>query len=530
VTPNPNDPNPNDPAPNDPAPRRPQRPDRRHGSEAAQRWREALAARYPACPDAAARAALLQELDLPYVLDEPTALALYAVQPALSSEFVVRHLPRGRRADDARLPWTQLMGRALGRGDQALHFALYRIQAGAAEWERDTNELVRRISDAQALCAELEQRHPQRWRADVGPHLVTLARDRGQHMLPYLERHAGEVWSPSRRSGYAEMAELAQRRGWWELWATLIRTCAGPGQYDREVMALLQDTGADEASLRQRLLVLAGVWSPLGGARRPGRLKPLREETLLALYRRFPHLARGPFRPQLDPGPTRPLSRLIALALEQADEDLIDHLATRLGVLGPRSGGERLLESARRIGVHLVSTARGEDALDQRCAAILRRAPGMRGGVQTTTRRNPLARLLVERAARACVSDVQTARTFLDADEATLRAIAARAITALIEAGGAPASDAPSSAQVLLLALAQPLPAGVRKRAVRALARTALSTEEREQVAAWARQFLARRPAHAADTDVLTLLAHQLAAVPALRLDGEVPLVRRTPA
>lgn len=463
------------------------------------------------------------------MLDEATALALYAVQPALSSEFIMRHLPRGRRADDARLPWTQLMGHALGRGDAPLHFALYRMQASAAEWERDSLELVRRVADAETLCAELDRRHPQRWRADIGPHLVALARDRGQHMLPYLEQHAAEVWSPSRRSGYEEMAELAQRRGWWELWATLIRSCAPSGQYDREVMALLQDAGGDEASLRQRLLVLAGVWSPLGGARRPGRLKPLREDTLLALYRRFPHLARGPFRAQLDPGPTRPLARLVTLALEQADEDLIDHLAARLGVHGQRSGGERLLESARRVGVHLVSKARSEEELDRRCVAILLRAPGMRGGVQVTSRRNPLARLLVERAARACAADADVARNFLDADEVTLRVIAVRAITALIEAGGGGATTAtmPSNAQALLRALAQPLPATVRRRAMRALAHSIASTAEREQVAAWARQALARAGGRAPDADVLTLLALQLAREPALRLDGEAPLVLR---
>jgi hypothetical protein len=511
------------------------RPDRRHLSEDAQRWRAALAARYPACATPEQRAALLQELDLPYILDEDTALALYAAQPSLSSEFILHHLPRGRRAEDARLPWTQLMGQALGRDDAALHFALYRMQATPQEWARDTLELARRLSDADTLCAELERRHPQRWRADVGPHLVALASERGEHMLAYLERHAAEVWSPSRRSGYEEMAGLAQRRGWWELWATLIRSCAPPGQYDREVMALLQDANAEEASLRQRLLVLAGVWSPLGGARRPARLKPLREETLLALYRRFPHLARGPFRPQLDPSPTRPLSRLVALALEDSDEELIDHLATRLAAHRARSGAERLLESARRIAVHLGSRASSEEELDRRAAAILRRVRAGPGGVQAASRRNALARLLVERAAHACAADPAIARSFLEAPEMQVRAIAVRAITAALEAG-ATASDLqaggaaqPNLADMLLDALAQPLPSTVRRGAVRALGRAALSHTEREHVASWARQSLARGGL-TPDPDVLTLLALQLSRLPALRLEGETPLVLRRPS
>jgi hypothetical protein len=508
------------------------RPDRRQQSEAAQRWREALGMRYPSAATPEQRAALLQELDQPYALDEDTALSLYAVQPGLSSDFILRHLPRGRRADDARLPWTRLMGQALGRNDEALHFALYRMQATPQEWARDTAELARRMSDAQALCAELERRHPQRWRADVGPHLVELARERGQHMLPYLERHAAEVWSPSRRSGFEDMATLAQRRGWWELWATLIRSCAQAGQYDREVMALLQEPDADEASLRQRLLVLAGVWSPLGGARR-SRLKPLREDTLLALYRRFPHLARGPFRAQLDPTPTRPLSRLVGLALEQADEELIDHLASRLAAHRARSGAERLLESARRIAMHLTGQAGAGDALDLRAAAILRSVPAMPGGIYIASQRNALARLLLERAAHACASNAEVAGAFLTADAVHLRMIAVRAITAALEstASRTRAQDASGVPAVLadrlLDALSLPLPAALRRQAVRALGKAHLSSDERAHVAAWARQSLAHARGEP-DPDILALLALQLARAPALRVDGETPVVFRS--
>jgi hypothetical protein len=505
------------------------RPDRRQLSDAAQRWREALAARYASAGSAEVRAALLQELDQPFILDEDTALVLYAVQPGLSSDFILRHLPRGRRADDARLPWSRLMGQALGRNDTALHFALYRMQATPEEWTRDTTELARRLSDAEALCAELERRHPQRWRADIGLHLVALARERGQHMLPYLERHAAEVWSPSRRSGYEEMAALAQRRGWWELWATLIRSCAPAGQYDREVMALLQEPDAEEALLRQRLLVLAGVWSPLGGARRPTRLKPLREDTLLTLYRRFPHLARGPFRAQLDPSLLRPLSRLVALALEQRDEELVDHLASRLAAQRARSGAERLLESARRVAMHLSASSGGDDELDRRAAAILRRAPAIPGGVHGASMRNPLTRLIVERAARACAIHRDLAHSFLAADEPHVRMVAVRALTAALEAAGsdpAQRSGPALPADTLLEALSQPLPGAVRRRAVRALGRAALSPSERERVAAWARHALAQAGG-APDPDILSLLALQLSRMPALQLDGEAPTVLR---
>jgi hypothetical protein len=119
-----------------------------------------------------------------------------------------------------------------------------------------------------------------------------------------------------------------------------------------------------------------------------------------------------------------------------------------------------------------------------------------------------------------------------------VRVIAVRAITAALEAGGsmtgtaAPASPAaalPNLADMLLEAFGQPLPAAARRLAVRALGRAALSHAEREHVAAWARQSLARSGA-APDPDVLTLLALHLAQLPFLRLEGETPAILRRAA
>ena len=490
--------------------------DRRHYSE--------QAARYVRAGSAEERAQVLHALDLPYALDEDTALALYAVQPALASGFIQRHLPRGRRAEDARLPWTRLMARALGRADAALHFALYRMQASPEEWARDTSELARRISDPASLCEELERRHPQRWRPDVGPHLQALALERGEHMLPYLERHAGEVWSPGRRSGYEQMAELAKRRGWWELWGTLVRVCGSAALYDREVLALLQDVHTDESQLRRRLLVLAGVWTPTGTGARPRRLKPLRESTLLELYRRFPHLARGPFRAQLEPSPARPLSRLIDLALSRQDDELIDHLAVRLAALNERSGSERLVEAGRRLAEHLAGRA-DPAQLDQRCAHILEQLGGLTRNVTNLARRNPLARLLFERGLAACFERREMAMRLLQTREPYVRALGVAALVRALR------RHEPSAADVdaLLLALEQPLPAAVRRDAMRAL--EALSGDLAARIAGWARHALAANAGTAHDGERLRLLAMQLSRQPALTLQGETPVVyRRTGA
>ena len=59
---------------------------------------------------------------------------------------------------------------------------------------------------------------------------------------------------------------------------------------------LANDRITPEPNVLHRLLLLAGVGA--APSIRARRHKPLREDTILALYERFPHLVRGPFRNQ----------------------------------------------------------------------------------------------------------------------------------------------------------------------------------------------------------------------------------------
>ena len=136
-------------------------------------WRASVARR-----TADERGVVLAELDLPYILDEEAALELYHADPQLTSTFIQRHLPRGRRADDSDAPWQRLLGQAQTHGDEPLYFALYRAQATAEQWARDTDQLALRVDQPDLLCSELERRHPNRWRPDVGPQLAKLAQQR----------------------------------------------------------------------------------------------------------------------------------------------------------------------------------------------------------------------------------------------------------------------------------------------------------------------------------------------------------------
>jgi hypothetical protein len=496
--------------------------ERRQAQEEATRWSAELVERFCAAltPDECMR--VLVELDRPHTLDEDAALALYRAQPQLSSAFIQRHLPRGRRADDPYSPWHRLMGQAQARADEQLYFALYRAQATPEQWARDTGEMAANVADPQALCAELERRHPNRWRPDVGPQLAQLAMQRGEHMLPYLAGRAQEVWSAGRRSGYQQMVELSGRKGWWQLWAALLRSCASAAEYDRAVMALLADHDSEESGVRQRLLLLAGI-GPEAAA--PARLISLRDATLVALYQRFPHFARGPFRRQLEPSPARPLSGLIEAAIEQRDDDLIDHLSARLAVRAERSGAERVLRMAALMGSYLQEAGTEPGALDQRACAILKLVPRRTiRNERDLMRRNSLARLLFEHAGKACLADDHAATDLLQADDDHVCAVAVRAIT----------SDDPRALPLarqnldrLLAALDRPLPRAVARQALRALDKVANEPGSAERILTWARAALARRDSSSPIEELMALVARQLRLYPALRGEREVPLVHR---
>jgi hypothetical protein len=499
--------------------------ERRQAQEDAIRWGAELVTRFCAALTPGECAQILTQLDLPHTLEEDAALALYRAQAQLSSEFIQRHLPRGRRADDPYSPWHRLMGQAQARHDELLYFALYRAQATPEQWARDTGELASSLVDPQSLCSELERRHPNRWRADIGPQLAQLALQRGAHLLPYVLQRAPDVWSAGRRNGYQQLVELSERQGWSELWAALLRSCASAAEYDRAVMALLADRDSEESSVRQRLLLLAGI-GPAAAA--SARLLPLRDATLVALYERFPHLARGPFRRHLEPSPVRPLSGLLQSAIEHRDEDLIDHLSARLAVRAERSGAERLLQTAALAESHLQKVCAEAGTLERRaCAILLRVRRRTIRNQRDLLRRNSLARLLFERAGEACLGTEAAAAALLQAEDDQVCAVAVHAVT----------SDDPRALPLarqnldrLLAAIDRPLPRVVARQAVRALDRAAGEPGSVERILTWARAALDRRSSSSPQQELVELVARQLSLHPALRGEREAPLIYRITA
>jgi len=120
------------------------------------------------------------------------------------------------------------------------------------------------------------------------------------------------------------------------------------------------------------------------------------------------------------------------------------------------------------------------------------------------------------------------AGSLLQADELHVRALAVAALT----------SDEPAARAALrqhlgalLVALEHPLPSGVRRRAIRALADLMRDSSTAPQILNrailnWARSALTR----GADAEVLALLAESLARDPTLRQSGETSVVFRRAA
>jgi hypothetical protein len=212
-------------------------------------------------------------------------------------------------------------------------------------------------------------------------------------------------------------------------------------------------------------------------------------------------------------------------AIERRDDELIDAVAARLAVRSERSGAERLLGVAAITARYLEASGTDAVGLGRRAAAILKRVP--RRSIRNRRellRRNPLARLLFERAADACVTLPGVAAELLDAEDDQVCAVAVRALSA----------DDPRAIalarrhrELLLGALERRLPSPVRRAALRGLDRVAEGPAEAAQLLAWARTLLARGDPSSA---LVTLVARQLSANPALAQSGEKPVVyRRTP-
>jgi len=399
------------------------------------RWQEDLGVRFQEADSAARRQTVLAKFDIPYALDEPTAVGLYRVDPAGTPPFLLRHLAQPWTGK--RVYWEKLALRALEFGNEDLHFAIYRRQIDLKRWQADALSLCEKIADPDQLNPELERRHPQGWSLDLGSAFLHLVEKRGREVFPYLMRRLADARNPWQlgswfKSGYDKLLALAVARGWLDLWSGLIRACSSPGQYNAEVRTLIEDRALAPDETARRLVMLTGTareWN-FGGLGL-ALVRPLEDRVAVALHQRFPDLVRGPFRLHVVPGWGNAYPELSDRALATGDEDLVDWLASRLA-----THGAAMTAAPKHIAVAEKLSRRYQELRDRDPAAFARRAARVLTLVpayaiyryDALLRVNRLARLLFERSPSAYLADPAAMADLIEGSEIHVMAVAYRAL------------------------------------------------------------------------------------------------------
>lgn len=293
------------------------------------RYREALIQAYASAPTPAARAIVLDEFDDWFTLDEATARNLYQTDRA-ASDFILKHLPRNYWDDKKREMWEGLGGDARIKGDNKFYSALYRNLMPIERWASEMVMLADGVPDAARLNEALEERHLTGYGIDRAPTMLRLVEKRGRDVFPYIRAHLDDFVGGWRGDPVTPVLKLAEKNGWWDLWASAIRASRNNKHFNAAVVQVLDDASIDDGVRVERLRALAGVshewnWPGVGLA----IVHELYDQNAVKLYARFPDLIRGAFRPHVTPRWWNASNRLLEAVLLAGDEEMIDILASR---------------------------------------------------------------------------------------------------------------------------------------------------------------------------------------------------------
>ena len=415
-------------------------------NKAEQQWRKDLLERTRAAQGRTAFNTVLAKMNPggAYALDEPTALALYELNPVGSRAFILAHPPHewaGKRGDAKRF-WRKLLERAWEAKDRELYFPLYRRMVPQDVWREEVLALCRSVKDAALLVEELEARHPEGFQLDTGVTASTflaLAEARGRDVVPYLLRHARSVFpgwrfwgGRSEAKGLPQLLELARRKGWLDVWATLLRTSATAETWNAEVRKLIEDRQSPEPDVRHRLLLLAGAGSEMNF---PGvsfaQVQPLEDPVAVALYERFPDLMRGPFRMHAAMWWYMGYPKLAERAIALNDEPLIDYVASRTAMqhLQITRKQSQWPQTVDALSAHYEALPEKDGTFARRASNALSMMPAYAiHDYGALLQYNRLTRLLFERSTDFYLADGRTVRDLLESPQIHVQALAFRVL------------------------------------------------------------------------------------------------------
>jgi hypothetical protein len=499
------------------------------------RWNAALVEAYRAAPTAAARTIALDEFDDWFQLDEPTALRLYQIDRSAAA-FILKHLPSMYWNYSKRVMWDKLGAAARAAGDEATYFALYRRLMPVERWETEVLTLADAVVEQAELNRLLESRHLEGYDVERGGTVLKLLEKRGHDVMPYVRAKLEQTiggWGKDDQT--KRFVDLAERKGWWDLWSSSIRAARNAKLFNECIGKLMRDDALDDETRRERLKALAGAsrewnWPGLGLA----IIHSLDDNLACLVYARYPDLIRGPLRANVTPTWWRGFPNLVKAAQAANDNDLVDTLASRYAtriswarMWGRNKGPDADDQTASEIAAYY-QRIRDRDPVEfsRRASNVLTRIPAYATFNQDRLlRSNDLARLLFVRSLDQYLAVPQAVQDLVEGSNIHVMMLAYRVLALPDARARALAAD---NVDILLGTLLRPLHRKTRLAAFDALANAARASEPvARRVHARAREALKLPNKKYPKAELIGLIGRVLAAQPGLASEAERPVIYR---
>ena len=500
-------------------------------------WSEALVEAYRAAPTPAARAIVLDEFDDWFQLDEASAMRLYDVDRG-SGDFILRHLPShyAYSGDEKRQMWDRMGRMARAHGDEKLYLSLYRRLMPVERWETEVLALADAVVEQAELNRLLESRHLEGYGIERAGTVLKLLERRGRDVMPYVRAKLAEtIGGWGRDNDATRFVELAEARGWWDLWAATVRTAPNAKLLNTCVGKLMRDATLSDATRRERLAALAGVsrewnWSGIGLA----RIHTLDDNLACLVYGRYPDLIRGPLLPNITPTWWQGTPSLVKAAQDAHDDDLVDILASRYATRiawrrrwNPKEKPDAVEITVGELAVYYQAIRdRDATAFARRAANVLTRIPAyVTFNQYQLLRTNDLARLLFVRSLDQYLAVPQAVQDLVEGSNIHVMMLAYRVLALPDPRARALAAE---NVEILLGTLLRALHRKTRMAAFEALANAARHDQAAaRRIHARAREALKLPDKKYPKPELIGLIASLLAAHPALAGEAERPVVYR---
>ena len=499
------------------------------------RWNAALVEAYRTAPTPAARTIALDEFDDWFQLDEATALTLYEIDRGAAA-FILKHLPVSYWNDNKRVMWEQLGGAARKRGDEATYFALYRKLMPVERWETEVLVLADAVVEQAELNRLLESRHLEGYGIERGATVLKLLEKRGRDVMPYVRAKLEETIGGWGRDAPAKrFVELAERKGWWDLWSASIRASTNAKLFNECIGKLMRDDALPDETRRERLRALAGAsrewnWPGLGLA----IVHSLDDNLACLVYARYPDLIRGPLRANVTPTWWRGFPNLVKAAQAANDDDLADTLASRYATRISWSrfwGRNKEADADDRTAAEIATyyqAIRDRDPIEfsRRASSVLTRIPAYATFNQDRLlRTNDLARLLFVRSLDQYLAVPQAVQDLVEGSNIHVMMLAYRVLALSDPRASALAAN---NIEILIGTLLRPLHRKTRLAAFDALVNAARHSEPvARRVHARAREALKLPNKKYPKAELIGLIGRVLAVHPGLASEAERPVVYR---